>query len=228
MHKAPAPLPPSAAARWTMIVDCLKQATDSARRSIDSGLGLIFFSQPIGRWTYDHTLPNDWTALRMFASWIPMVLIIYQQPLWAIGASCLIWSTDIIDGWMARKKGLVSEAGMKFETSVDTAFNLQTFIGVSIVYPDARRLLMLAGVLELVRLAGAIMLRRHAYDGEPNRSGKVKTWGYVIGTNLRLIAPPVASQIVLLIGIGLSAYSMVMHIVRFATDPASRGNQPRH
>ncbi|MBI4090172.1 MAG: CDP-alcohol phosphatidyltransferase family protein [Candidatus Kerfeldbacteria bacterium] len=227
MHRTLDTLRSQTAALWTRSVDQpMRYAVDRLRDTIDAVLDWFFKRTPPGRLLFRHLTPDDWTSIRMFASPAPMVLILFHRPWAAIATALAIWSTDVIDGYVARKKKLESESGMKFETSVDTAFNLQTFIGVSIVYRDVRDLLAVAGLLELVRLAGGIILRRFGYDGRPNRSGKVKTWGYVVGTCFRLIAPAALAQLFLVIGIALSVYSMVMHLIRFLNEFARP--KPRH
>lgn len=207
-----------AAALWTRSIDApLKTAIDALKFSLERLLLGLFLGNPVGRWLYNHTTPNDWTATRLYLSWVPMALILNYRPLTAIFANLAIWSTDIIDGFLARTKNKITEDGKKYETTVDSIFIILTFVGTGIAYPDVRPGLALAGILEVYRLSAGLILRRYGYDGEPNRSGKVKAWAYAIGISLRLLAAPAATQIFLATGIALSVYSMTMHLMRFRT-----------
>lgn len=215
------------AARWQSAAEMpMRRLFDLGRTAIDRLLTRFFFGTPIGRWLFNHTTPNDWTMARLYLSWVPMVLIVTNHPLLAFAVWFPVWSTDFIDGWLAKKKQQASDAGAKLETTVDTIFLLQTFIGAGIKYGDIRCFLGLAGLLEIVRLIGGLILRRRQYTAEPNWSGRVKTWAYAIGAGLRLVSMTVPARIVLVLGIVLSVYSMLMHLKTFAAQ--RRSKQSRH
>lgn len=226
MHHVPR-LRAHLAALWQSSIETpMRHVFDLGRVAIDRLLTRFFFGTRPGRWLFNHTTPNDWTMLRLYLSWVPMVLILTGRPLVALAIWFPVWSTDFIDGWLAKKKQQVSESGAKLETTVDTIFLLQTFIGAGIMYGDIRRWLGLAGLLEIVRLIGGLILRRRHYAAEPNRSGRVKTWAYAIGAGLRLVSLTVPAQIILGLGIALSVYSMLMHLKAFAAQRPSK--QSRH
>ncbi|MBI5404650.1 MAG: CDP-alcohol phosphatidyltransferase family protein [Candidatus Kerfeldbacteria bacterium] len=226
MHHVPR-LRAHLAAIWHSSIETpLRQVFDFGRVAIDRMLTRYFFGTRSGRWLFNHTTPNDWTMVRLYLSWIPMVLILTGRPMIALTVWFPVWSTDFIDGWLAKKKQQASESGAKLETTVDTIFLLQTFIGAGIMYDDIRHWLGLAGLLEIVRLIGGLILRRRQYAAEPNRSGRAKTWAYAVGTGLQLVAWPKLAQLVLGLGIALSIYSMLMHLKAFAAQRPRK--QSRH
>lgn len=201
--------------------------SDEHMRRKDAVLEWLFCGNPFGRMVYRRMSANDWTWLRLYYSPIPMVLIIGDRILAACVSFVLIGLTDLFDGWFARRKDQVSAWGEWFETRVDWAYLLQTFIGVFVRYPDMRPFTCFAGLFEVVRAIGGTYLRTEGFEPHPNRSGKWKMPFLVGGIGFRFIhdlvtdvpsLPLPAAYTVLLAcyactttGIVLSVYSLAMH-----------------
>lgn len=198
---------------WTAHIDepC-KAFVDYCKRKKEDALDYIFLHTRFGRYLYDRMSADDWTRLRLYLCWIPAAFIVAHLNVIACVSYALIWLTDAIDGWFARKKGTASDRGMCFETTVDSVFALVTFVAVYCMYDDMRPGVGIAGLLELVRLGGALYFRWRRYKPGTNRSGQNKTIAYVIGVGLRLFGLPTAGHLFTVIGIVLSMYSCWMHL----------------
>ncbi|MFH0829115.1 MAG: CDP-alcohol phosphatidyltransferase family protein [Candidatus Kerfeldbacteria bacterium] len=198
---------------WTAHIDepC-KAFVDCCKQKKEDALDRIFLHTRFGRYLYDRMSADDWTWLRLWLCWIPAAFIVAHLNVIACLSYALIWTTDAIDGWFARKKGTASDRGMCFETTVDSIFALVTFIAVYAMYRDMRWLVGVAGSLELIRLGGALYFRWKRYKPGTNRSGQNKTIAYVLGVGLRLFGLSMVGNLFLVIGIALSMYSCWMHL----------------
>jgi len=217
---------------WTAHVDkpgCTFGETHMRRK--DAVLEWVFCGNPIGRILFRVMSANAWTWTRLLCSWVPMTCIITDHIALACLSFVLIGLTDLFDGWFARRKGQVSAWGEWFETRVDWAYLLQTFVGVFVRYDDMRSWMIGAGTLEIARAIGGTRLHTAGYEPHANRSGKWKMPFLIGGIGFRFIHDlandvvsvphPICTAILLACyactatGIVLSIYSLTMHLIDF-------------
>ncbi len=153
----------------------------------DAVLMWVFCRNPFGRAFYNGMSANDWTWLRLYYSWIPMMYLIKGEVLTACVCFIGIELTDMFDGWFARMKGQVTEWGAWFETRVDWVLLVQTLVGVHVRYHDMQWSTVTVGLLELLRAAGGICLNAAGFKPLPNRAGRWKMPFLVGGIGFRLI-----------------------------------------
>ncbi len=212
---------------WNRLLDKpIKDVVDALQLEKERLLDRIFLGHDIGRWIYNRTDANWWTSLRRNTCWIPPLLILVGWGLTGFITWVLIWSTDIIDGWFARKKQQESLAGMRRETRVDTVYNILMFVAVYLRYPEMRTLVAVASGGELLRLSGALYMIWNGFTPKPNRSGKAKTCCYAAGVGLQLLVPGPLVHLIMQGGIVLSGYSMLAHWIEY--QGWKRALTPRH
>src|SRR5687767_15350594 len=73
-------------------------------------------------------LPNQLTALRLVLSVVVFILIPLKMYVAAVVVFVIAASTDWIDGWYARKYGLVTKLGRVFDPFVDKIIICGTYI----------------------------------------------------------------------------------------------------
>jgi CDP-diacylglycerol---glycerol-3-phosphate 3-phosphatidyltransferase len=73
-------------------------------------------------------LPNQLTAARLVLAGVLFVLIGYGQWWWCVFVFALAAVTDWLDGYLARKQGLMSTLGRVFDPLVDKVLNCGAFI----------------------------------------------------------------------------------------------------
>lgn len=204
--------------RWwaVRIVRPLRDVVDALKLRKEKLLTRIFLSNDPGRWVYNHMSANAWTWTRFGCSWIPGTLIVTGHPIIACIAYVVIWVTDVFDGWFARTKNQVTDWGMRLETTVDTIYKIITFSACIYAYHSGQWPLGIAMVLELIKIGGALVIRRNGFKPGTNRSGKTKPWFYAAGVGaLLLFNAPTAANLFIIPGIALSSYSLVMHYVEY-------------
>lgn len=113
-------------------------------------------------WRRQLTLPNLLTLLRLIA--VPFMAVqIARYPERRTAAVIFfvaIWLTDMLDGWIARRFGQISEVGKVFDPLVDKIFQLTTAVMLCLIgriplwvpaFLAGRELLMVAGGMWIYR-----------------------------------------------------------------------------
>lgn len=202
---------------WTANIDRpMRDLAGDLKFHKEKFLTWMFLGNDPGRWIYNRMSANAWTWTRFGCSWIPGTLIVLGRPITASIAYVAIWLTDVFDGWFARTKNQVTDWGMRLETSVDTVYKIETFAACVWAYGDMRWTLGTATVLELIKIGGALLIRRTGYKPGTNLSGQFKTWFYAAGVAIRvLFGSPAGAQCFIIPGIALSVYSLAMHLVEY-------------
>ena len=155
--------------------------TDAARRAVSTSLGpgdpLTSPEAQVSAWN----IANYLTVLRLLLVPIFLVLLLGQDgndPGWRIGAALvyLVASyTDLVDGQLARSRGLVTSFGKLADPIADKALVGAAFVGLSLL----GELAWAVTALVLVREIGVTLLRffviRHGVI-PASRGGKLKTF----------------------------------------------------
>ena len=64
-----------------------------------------------------------------------LVLLVTGHVTWAMVLYLAAASTDLIDGWLARRSGRASEFGAQLDAAVDNAFSVGIFVFLLMAYP---------------------------------------------------------------------------------------------
>ncbi len=73
------------------------------------------------------TLPNILTLLRAALLGPTLAALVYEQTGWAIGLFLLALSSDVLDGWIARRARQVTLLGQLLDPTVDKVYYLALF-----------------------------------------------------------------------------------------------------
>jgi CDP-diacylglycerol---glycerol-3-phosphate 3-phosphatidyltransferase len=79
------------------------------------------------------SLPNSLTLLRIFFVPLLVVLLLTKEPnmdLWAVGVFLLAATTDLLDGYLARKRAQVSRVGILLDPIADKLLTSAAFISL--------------------------------------------------------------------------------------------------
>ncbi len=79
------------------------------------------------------SLPNSLTILRIFFVPLLVVLLLTREPnmdLWAVGVFLLAAATDLLDGYLARKRAQVSRVGILLDPIADKLLTSAAFISL--------------------------------------------------------------------------------------------------
>ncbi len=134
------------------------------------------------------TVPNRITELRLILSPVPATLLLLGLGLnwhilryWALGAFILVWTTDILDGQLARRVYGVTKFGHDLDTIVDKVLMILTMLALCITNPwlwifagvALMREIFVAG--EMWRVKKAEMADDSAKKADVTMLGKAKT-----------------------------------------------------
>ncbi len=112
------------------------------------------------------TIPNILSISRLFLLPVVLFFLFRRQPLPAIGAMLFSWSTDALDGYLARRLNQVSDTGRILDHLVDKIWvalvlislvyisNLPLYIVGAVVLRD---ILILAGSAYLLKMRGSLV-----------------------------------------------------------------------
>lgn len=73
-------------------------------------------------------LPNQLTAARLVLAVVFFVLVSQERTLWALAVFVLAAATDVVDGYLARRRGEVTSLGRVLDPFVDKVVVLGAFI----------------------------------------------------------------------------------------------------
>lgn len=79
------------------------------------------------------SLPNSLTLLRIFFVPLLVVLLLTKEPnmdLWAVGVFLLAATTDLLDGYLARRRAQVSRVGILLDPIADKLLTSAAFISL--------------------------------------------------------------------------------------------------
>jgi len=143
-------------------------------------------------------LPNYLSAVRIVLS--PIFLIVFFLPIWtgghfAVGSVMLCWLfmllmdiSDILDGKMARKYGVVSDFGKMFDPYTDLFARLTYFL--CFVGIGRMPVWMLAVIVyrEISVTFMRMMMMKHGFAMGARMGGKIKEWVYAFAAIISMLA----------------------------------------
>lgn len=121
-------------------------------------------------------LPNQVTATRLVLSIVLFVLLSYEQFAWGFALFVLAASTDWLDGYFARKYGLVTALGRVLDPFVDKVIVCGTFIYLAAVDGSGVMPWMVVVIVGRELLVTAIRSQVEGQGGDfsANMAGKLK------------------------------------------------------
>ena len=162
------------------------------------------------------TIPNALSLFRLIL--IPLIVWLYvgkQEYGWSIGVIALSGFTDILDGWIARKTGQVTDVGKVLDPIADKMTQGILLICLALRYPWLWVLIGLFVLKELLMaVMGIITIRRKNQVNSAKWYGKLCTAALYCSIGLLILFPdlPVAApQVISGISAGALLFSLVMY-----------------
>lgn len=139
---------------------------------------------------------------------------------------CLIWAavtllvsgfSDMVDGWVARSRGEVSELGKLLDPLADKTVMFLMLLGLSLSWGLPSWLVVVYAVKELLQvLAGALLIKNFKELIPANYWGKGSTCGFFLGFLLFMFVKPVSIGItVIVISFAFSVYALYTYYLAY-------------
>lgn len=131
--------------------------------------------------------PNHVTVVRMFATPILLVLLMYDEYIWGSIAFLFVAFTDALDGAMARTRGQITEWGKVYDPLAD-----KLLVGSIIIVLIIKQLDVYLGIsilgIELLFIGSAWWRLKTGRAVQANVWGKIKMFLQVVGVIAVLLA----------------------------------------
>jgi CDP-diacylglycerol--glycerol-3-phosphate 3-phosphatidyltransferase len=157
------------------------------------------------------SVPDALAYLRALAGLAVVIGLVSDRHEVALGIFVLAALSDALDGWLARRSGIVTDHGAILDPLADKVLVLTTLAGLSLVGAVPVALAAMIAVRELL-VSGLRMLRYRAGKHLPaSPAAKVKTALEMCGLALLIVARPPATGST--IGVALLAAALVLGVV---------------
>lgn len=127
-------------------------------------------------------LANWLTVLRIVLIPVFVTLMVYRHPGWALAVFALAAVTDLLDGWVARRRRMASRLGAFLDPLADKLLLTASF--VTLTYLKTLPFWITAVVLsrDIILIVGALVVHMVGVriDPEPTRMGKLATFFQVL------------------------------------------------
>jgi cardiolipin synthase len=122
-------------------------------------------------------LPNTLTALRLFSAPILAAFLLYGHQTYAFAIFAFAGFTDLADGFLAKRFGLMTPVGRYFDPAADKLLMLAAFLALTAIHRTPLWLTLLVIGRDLSIVAGIALARWLALPlrVEPRAIGKVCT-----------------------------------------------------
>lgn len=163
-------------------------------------------------------LPNMLSMLRIFSA-VPCFLILKQPTLPLIPFlifSFIIISTDILDGYFARRLNQITELGKILDPLADKLILILVSIALFISSRIPLSLLILFISKDLIIMAGGVIIARHIHKVSPsNIFGKLASFALAVGFFIFILFPEIIigylliSTGILFVFLSLGSYGLI-------------------
>ena len=165
-------------------------------------------------------VPNVLTILRMLLIPVFAALFFNGHPKWALAVFCLASLTDMLDGYLARRLGQITDFGKLFDPLADKLMVLTALFcqGLAGVLPWAAILIVLAKELFMV-LGGVFMFGKNVVVSA-NYFGKTATVCFILSLILSFFHRELADWgvqldlILIWVSVGLALLAMTVYTVQ--------------
>jgi cardiolipin synthase len=165
-------------------------------------------------------LPNWLTVLRILLIPVFVSLLVYRRPGVALAVFCLASLTDLLDGWVARRRGSQSRLGAFLDPMADKLLLTASF--VTLTYLRALPFWITAVVIsrDVILVLGAVLI--HMTGGQvypaPTRAGKLSTFSQILTVLIAMATPytrsPGLLRSIVWIAAAFTVYSGLQYIGR--------------
>ena len=124
-------------------------------------------------------IPNVLTIIRFFLVPVAVIFIFADFPysnLWAAGVVVVAYITDVLDGYIARHKHIVTDFGKLMDPAADKCMQISLFICLSIKMPVIIPALVFLVLKDLTLAVGAGYLYKKEVVLSANWYGKVASF----------------------------------------------------
>ncbi|HSF04533.1 MAG TPA: CDP-diacylglycerol--glycerol-3-phosphate 3-phosphatidyltransferase [Methylomirabilota bacterium] len=165
-------------------------------------------------------LANWLTVLRILLIPVFITLLVYRQPGWALIVFALASFTDLLDGWVARRRGMASRLGAFLDPIADKLLLTASF--VTLTYLRVLPFWIAAVVIsrDVILVVGALLVHMVGIriDPRPTHAGKAATFLQIATVLLGLVARFVAVgpglQVVMWLTAVFTIYSGCQYLVQ--------------
>jgi cardiolipin synthase len=127
-------------------------------------------------------LANWLTVLRIVLIPVFVTLLVYRRPGWALAVFTAAALTDLLDGWVARRRGMASRLGAFLDPLADKLLLTVSF--VTLTYLKALPFWITAVVIsrDVILVVGALLVHMVGIriDPQPTRAGKAATFFQIL------------------------------------------------
>jgi cardiolipin synthase len=127
-------------------------------------------------------LANWLTVLRIVLIPVFVTLLVYRRPSWALAVFAAAALTDLLDGWVARRRGMASRLGAFLDPLADKLLLTVSF--VTLTYLKALPFWITAVVIsrDVILVVGALLVHMVGIriDPHPTRAGKAATFFQIL------------------------------------------------
>lgn len=177
-------------------------------------------------------LANKLTLLRIFLVPVFIILLGYNQPLYALIVFTVAGLTDAIDGYIARKRNEITLFGKIVDPIADKTLLLSAFIfiynsSLSYKFPFWLVVLVISRDMYILLGSALIYLMKGHLKVNPSVFGKATTFfqiGTVIYTLTVNIDERLYSKVVYDVLTGITVMMMVLSVLRYTYDGMSQLN----
>jgi cardiolipin synthase len=165
-------------------------------------------------------LANWLTLLRIVLIPVFVTLLVYRRPGWALSVFALAALTDLLDGWVARTRGMSSRLGAFLDPLADKLLLMASF--VTLTYLKAIPFWIAAVVIsrDVMLVVGALLMHMvgvRIYP-RPSWAGKATTFFQVLTVLTALLARwfhlPVAPRVVMWLAALFTIMSGLQYLIQ--------------
>lgn len=136
------------------------------------------------------TLPNFLTLVRLCCiPYLVYLIVQNQNQAYAFFGFSLIWMTDVLDGYLARRFNQISDLGKVFDPFVDKCFQISTALSFLYIQKFPLWALVTLVFKELLLTVGGLMLWNRKTVVSSHWYGKVTTFLYVLAFSILFFLP---------------------------------------
>lgn len=135
-------------------------------------------------------IPNILSTIRLLMVGVFVWLFTLERYMAALGVFGAAYATDVLDGWLARRNGWVTDIGKLLDPLAD---KLMTVAALGCICFGAKRpvylvLFVLIAVKELLMLIGGLVMARRHFVAFAAWPGKIATGLFAAGVVLALLS----------------------------------------
>lgn len=117
-------------------------------------------------------IPNILTMIRFFLIPVVVVLIVQQRMIWALAVFLIACFTDLVDGYIARSRNLVTRLGIWLDPLADKCMAVAVLITFTFCRIIPPLVTIVVFTKEFLLLLGGLIILRKGFSTPSNKFGK--------------------------------------------------------